>query len=491
MRILENIQSICPLCHKEGIIQKIDASIIEENNKILIVKNCQKHGSFKEIYFSDVELYKKWMQYKVTGDPVQCVKTSVLNDPKLYEEHLSQTILTNLVVTTRCNQKCTYCNIKASDVDYVYEPSLSQLRGLMKQTRTDQPLGSKAIQITGGEPTLRDDLFDIIQIARDVGFSHIQIHTDGLKLAENIEYCQHLKDEKVNTIHLSFNGVTKSTNELIEENKKAIENLRKANLNVCLVPVMIGNKNIHEAGKIVRFAFKNIDIVRGVHFQPISFCGRANNVNDDERNHQRVEYTIIIDKIEKEFKGLISRNDFYPSCISYTILHLIETISHEPQVKFSLHPCCGGSTFVVEHEGKPLPLTRFFNIETYIKFHKQQAKKKGPMKKLRLFAAVVKNMDYFTNNEKTPPWFDLKQIFKDSMVFGSQYALRKFYRKSLIIGFMGYQDSWNFNIDRLKRCVIHCPTFEGLIPLCSYIGLGYGEKIHKQYAISNKKKKNN
>jgi uncharacterized radical SAM superfamily Fe-S cluster-containing enzyme len=49
---------------------------------------------------------------------------------------------------------------------------------------------------------------------------------------------------------------------------------------------------------------------------------------------------------------------------------------------------------------------------------------------------------------------------------------------------MWYQDAWNLNIDRLKRCVIHCATFEGIVPFCSYSGLGYGEKIHKKYSIT-------
>ena len=56
--------------------------------------------------------------------------------------------------------------------------------------------------------------------------------------------------------------------------------------------------------------------------------------------------------------------------------------------------------------------------------------------------------------------------------------------KTLVIGSMWYQDVWNLNIDRLQRCVIHCPTFEGIVPFCSYAGLGYGEKIQKKYSLT-------
>ena len=118
---------------------------------------------------------------------------------------------------------------------------------------------------------------------------------------------------------MSFDGVTKETNSWVEPNKKAIENLRKVNLKVVLVPVLIGGKNIHEAGKIVRFALDNMDIVRGVNFQPISFCGRVTKLKDEKRDKQRVDYVMMMEELEKEFDGGISRDDFYPVPFVYPI----------------------------------------------------------------------------------------------------------------------------------------------------------------------------
>lgn len=484
MKILEKTESICPMCYLEGKIQKINAQIIEEDSKVWIVKNCQNHGSFKEIYFGDKDFYTRWMKYKVTGDSVSDVKTSVFNDPKLYREHMSQTVLTNLVVTNRCNLRCSYCYTNAGTAQYVYEPSLDQLRTLMQQARDVKPIGSQAIQITGGEPTIRDDLFDIVRMAQHIGFSHIQIHTNGLKLAESIAYCQRLKDEKVNTIYMSFDGVTERTNPLIEHNKRALENLRNVNINVVLVPVLIGGKNIHETGKIVRFALDNIDIVRGVHFQPISFCGRAMNLKEDERLRQRINSIDLIDAIEKEFPGMISRDDFFPVPVVFSVFQLIESFTREPQVGFTAHPGCGGSTFIFMEEGKPIPLPRFFDIETGIKFLNKQTGKKGPLKRLRMITAVIKNIDTFIDFDKAPQGFNLKHIVMDAAIGGSQYALREFHHKTLSLGFMWYQDPWTFNIDRLQQCVIHATTFEGMVPFCSYHGLGYGERIEEKYSLS-------
>ncbi|MCK5458498.1 MAG: radical SAM protein, partial [Thermoplasmatales archaeon] len=312
MKELEKIKSVCPACYKDGKIQQIDAKIVEEDGKVWITKTCSKHGSFKDIYFSDVNLYKKWMKYEVTGTDSPDVKTTLFGEPELYSKHKSQSVLTNLLITNRCNLRCSYCFMNAGASGVVYEPALDEIRQLMQQARDEKPVGSRAIQITGGEPTIREDLFEIIRIAKEVGFSHVQLNTNGIKLAESVEYCQRLKDEKVNTVYMSFDGVTKETNPWMEQCKQAIENMRKVNLKLVLVPVLIGGKNVHETGKILRFAFDNIDIVRGVNFQPISFCGRVTKIKDENRERQRVDYAKMLEEIEKEFDGEISRDDFYP-----------------------------------------------------------------------------------------------------------------------------------------------------------------------------------
>jgi len=98
MQILEQTKSICPTCFYQGLINKIDASIIEDDGKIWLTKICDKHGSFQKILFDDVNLYKKWMKFKVSGMPVSYVNKKFLTEPEFYIEHLSQIILTNLMI---------------------------------------------------------------------------------------------------------------------------------------------------------------------------------------------------------------------------------------------------------------------------------------------------------------------------------------------------------------------------------------------------------
>jgi uncharacterized radical SAM superfamily Fe-S cluster-containing enzyme len=483
MKELEKIKSVCPICYQKGKIEKIDAKVVEEDGKVWIKKECKEHGSFKEIYFGDAKLYNRWMKYMATGLSAPDVKTSLFKDPPLYDSHSSQTVLTNLMATNRCDLRCSYCFMNAGAAGYVYEPTLDQIRELLLQARNARPLGSKALQITGGEPTIREDLFDIIRMAKEVGFSHIQVNTNGLKLAESVDYCKRLKEERVNTIYMSFDGVTKKTNPWIEQSKKAIVNLRKANLKCVLVPVLIGDKNIHETGKIVRFALDNMDIIRGVNFQPISFCGRVTKIKDEKRESQRVDYVRMMEAIEKEFDGQISRDDFYPVPFVFPISKLIELLKEETQVEFTAHPGCGGATYIFMNEGKPLPITRFIDVEGLLNFVDKQTGKKGPLKKLRIASSFLRNLNSFIDYKKAPQGFDLIKMIKDAAIGGSYDSLRGFHYKSLFVGSMWFQDAWNLNIDRLQRCVIHYTTLEGIVPFCSYNGLGYGERIREKHSI--------
>jgi uncharacterized radical SAM superfamily Fe-S cluster-containing enzyme len=484
MKVLENTKSICPGCYQDGKIKKIDAEIIEENGKVWMKKACDKHGTFKDIYFSDFDIYKKWFKYTSPGVNSPDVKTSVLDFPSLYDIHQSQSVLTNLLITNRCDLRCNYCFMNAGAAGHVYEPSLEDIKKLMLQARSERPMGSKAIQITGGEPTIREDLLEIVEMAKEVGFSHVQVNTNGIKLADDIDFCKKLKEAKVNTVYMSFDGVTKDTNPWIEKNKQAIENLRKVNLKIVLVPVLIGDKNLKETGKIVKFALDNIDIVRGVNFQPISFCGRIKKLKDEKREKQRVDYVMMMEALEKEFKGAISRDDFYPVPFVFPVSKLIELLKGETQVEFTAHPGCGGATYIfIDDDGNPLPVTRFIDVEGLLSFIEKESKITGPFKKARIASAFLRNIDNFVDYDKAPQGFNLKKLLKDAALGGSYDSLRGFHYKSLFLGSMWFQDPFNLNIDRLQRCVIHYTTPEGIVPFCTYNGIGVGDAIREKHSI--------
>lgn len=482
-KVLEKTESICPECLKEGKINKIKAELIEENGKVYIVKTCKKHGSFKDIVFSDARLYHKWIKYKVTGDKVYEVKSWLSPKEKLYSVHRSQSVLTNIMLTNRCNLRCSYCFMNAGAAGYVYEPTLEQLRKLMKQARNEKPVGSKAIQLTGGEPTMREDLIEIIKMAKELGFVHVQLNTNGIKLSEDVELCRKIKEAGVNTVYMSFDGMTKKTNPWIEQNKKAVKNLRKVGLDsVVLVPVVM-KKNLDELADIIKYAIENNDVVKGVNFQPIAFAGRLEHVTHEFVKKNRVDYVEMIEALKKGLDGQITEDDFYPVPFVYPISKLVENLKGEKQVEFTANPMCGGATYIFVDRGKIIPITRFVDVEGFMKFIDELSKITGPFKKARIVGSLIKNVGKFIDKKKAPKGFNLTNLLVSALTKGDYNSLGALHHKTLYIGSMWFQDPWDINLSRLKRCVIHYTTLEGIISFCAYNGLGLGEKIRKKHSI--------
>lgn len=488
MKKLGEVESICPDCFKEGKIKKIPAEIVEENGKVWITKECEEHGKFKAIYFGDAKLYHRWMKYKVTGKGPKNIniKSTLPPAPELFPEHLSQSILTNIMVTNRCNLRCSYCFMNAGAAGYVYEPSLQQIKEMMQEVRNEQPVPSMAVQLTGGEPTIREDLFEIIELAKEVGFIHVQLNTNGIKLAESVEYCKKLKQLDVNTVYMSFDGISKKANPWVEQQKKAVENLRKANLGVVLVPTVMADTNLQEMGEIIKYAAQNIDVVRGVNFQPISLCGRVEKIDDKMRKRKRVDYVKLFRALEKTFQGQLTREDFYPVPSVYYVSKFVENLGDEPQVELTANPGCGGATYVFVRDGKLIPITRFLDVEGILEFIKEQSQKSGLLKKQRVRFSLHRNATKYINEDKVPKGLNIKKLMTDALSKGSYEGLARFHENSLFIGTMWFQDIWNLNLERLKRCVIHYSTPEGIVPFCAYNGLNVGEKIRKKHGISVK-----
>ena len=143
----------------------------------------------------------------------------------LCNNHHSQTLLANIDLTNRCNLDCDFCFANARACGFIYEPSFDEVIGMLQLLRDQKPVPVPAVQFSGGEPTMREDLPEIIRRAKEMGFVQVQIASNGVRIANEPGYAQKLKDAGLSTVYLHFDGVTPATNPLIKITMKAIENL--------------------------------------------------------------------------------------------------------------------------------------------------------------------------------------------------------------------------------------------------------------------------
>ena len=107
----------------------------------------------------------------------------------------------DLNITNRCNYRCVHCAFNSGLRPY-HELSALQYQDILSETRR---LGGQRIDLTGGEPTLRSDLEQILSIAKKLDFN-VELVSNGSLLNE--EKIAILKKLGLDAIALSLDGAT-------------------------------------------------------------------------------------------------------------------------------------------------------------------------------------------------------------------------------------------------------------------------------------------
>jgi uncharacterized radical SAM superfamily Fe-S cluster-containing enzyme len=464
MKDIKNTKSICPEC-----LKALDATIFEDDGKVFIKKECPEHGAFQELYWSDYDQYMRAEKFRCDGDGLENPRTKTVNgcpyDCGICPEHKSHTALAIIDVTNRCNLKCPVCFANASAAGYVYEPTAEQITGMLENLHASKPVPATALQFSGGEPTIRNELFDFIRKAKEIGFKHVEVNTNGVRIAQDPEYAKKLKAAGASTIYLQFDGLTPEVYkfirglDLLETKMKAIENLREAGYDsIVLVVTLVKGVNDQQLGDIVNFAAKNFDVIRCVNVQPVSLCGR---LPQQEREKMRITIPDFMRLIEEQTKGDVKVSDFYPVPVVVPVSKAVGALKGKRYVEFTAHPHCGVATFLFVENGKITPVTRYANIEKFSgalkKVYADAMKGSKNKAKLRLIGSS-RHMKFSF----------LRKYVLRVLIEGDYQSLGDFARQAVLLSAMHFMDPYNFDLERVQRCVIHYAVPDGrIIPFCT------------------------
>ena len=498
---IKDTKSLCPECGKP-----LDAIVYDEDGKVLIKKTCDEHGEFINTYWSNDEIYNRVNKYEPSITHVEnpCVE-DVASCPAncgLCSKHETSTVLGLIDVTNRCNLRCPVCFANAAASGRLFEPTQDEIRQMLKNLRNLKPHPTPAIQYAGGEPTVRKDIVELVAMAKEEGFTHVQIATNGLKLAMKENLAQELKDAGLNTVYLAFDGVTPEPyinnrgRDLLPYKLDAIENCRKANLGVVLVPTLIKGVNDHQVGEIIKFALDHSENIYGVNFQPVSFAGRTPS---DQVEEQRITIPDFVQIIEEQTDGEVKTSDFYPPSSVEPIANFIGALDGEkPRVTLNCHQHCGIATYIfrdkTEGPGKDklIPINRFIDVDLLFEKLDGYAERLmggGFAIRKRVLASATRDIPKVLNNKETPENIDMKRILLNVFTKRSYDALGDFSKDSMLISCMHFMDPFNFDEDRVKKCVIHYATPDGrIIPFCTYNSM-YRESVEEDFSTPLKKSK--
>ena len=504
--ILKRTTSICPECMKP-----IPAEIYvdPETNWVMMRKECKEHGKFKDKISTDPEEYK-WSQTftdeigstvnnstkpEYVSSGIKKTEKGCPYDCGLCENHKSAPNICLIDITNRCNLACPICFANASAKGYVVEPTFEQIVQIMEHFRSMKPVPAVLLQLSGGEPTVRDDLPEIIKKGKELGFTEVMVTTNGVRFGKSIDFLQKCKDAGMDAIYLQFDATDDPETwkkirgvNLWPLKKRVIENCRKIGFyGVMLVPVIAKGVNDHQVGPIMDYAKDNADVVSGIVFQPVALCGR---ISFEELMDLRYTTADLKKAINKHTNNSITK--FYPIATTAKMTRLLAWFDDMPEFGMTSHQDCGFATIcVINDKNEWEPIENYFDVEGLIRWsnkvfdmvQKQEVPKptsflKGinledfgalpstigkfidditnlgyrQMMKAYYFAGAMR---YIKNPAKIVTSNTFKAFARLVMAPNLTSAAKFLHSKNLMISSMHFQDAYNFDLDRVCRCLVH------------------------------------
>ncbi|MDR1064932.1 MAG: radical SAM protein, partial [Oscillospiraceae bacterium] len=253
---LGKTESVCPVC-----LKRIPAERTARGGDVYLDKLCPEHGAFSAIVWRGGlgKEFDKWRSYA----PPAGADLSSISIPG------NKTCCALVEVTKRCNLRCPVCFAESGDLagGSPAEPSVAEL---FETFRALADAGNTFVQLSGGEPTVRDDLPEIVAAARRAGCETVQLNSNGRRLGRETGFTKALAGAGLSFVFMQFDGVTDGVYEalrgapLFEEKLAAIEVCDRENIGVTLVPTLVPGVNDRELGEIIAFAVRHSPAVRGV-----------------------------------------------------------------------------------------------------------------------------------------------------------------------------------------------------------------------------------
>ncbi len=433
---LEQTESLCPVCHK-----LIPARIVTDHREVFLDKECKEHGHFVGSVWTDYELYSHSYRFQdfFAANESQSAEVHpsewvVFED---FEIELQQrTCLALLEVTDRCNLGCPVCIADSTGAwgDLPLAQIESALESLIETGGNGIP-----IQISGGEPTLREDLPQIVSLTRKLRFKFIEVNTNGIEIGRRPDLAWQLADSGLDGIYLQFDGLNGSVHEtlrgkdLLSLKQKAIENCLDVGMSVTLASTIVKGVNEDQIWPIIGYGVSKGAL--GVNFQPFTQSGRFPDVFSDPLG--KVTASDIIRAVETQSGARILAEDFVPI------------------------PCQDNRCALIVYclvEGKELvPLNRKieprFMLEHYAKLSSWEEILRAAEANLSVPSGCC-DTGRGNSSESKLYCSPEKRLFPDGY---------------FSIGCHDFMDITNFDLARAKKCCLHEITPDGKVfPFCLY-----------------------
>ena len=339
-------RAFCNACGK-----LVEAAQQRRDGEVLLVKDCPECGPNESVISNDAVRYmaKRSLdgEHTYVGCALNCLDCSRKKTPTFIF----------LDITNRCNLNCPICINNTPSMGFVFEPPMQYFDRIFEHfSHYDPP---PAVQLFGGEPTVREDLFEIITRARSFGLP-TRVVTNGLKLADE-DYCRKLVRSRA-TILIAYDGsnpqtyrVLRGSSKALSLKQKAIENLGRAGARkVALMTCVAKGFNDGEMDELLRFCHERRESIRGVYFLPLA---QTWDLSEFDLEPPRVTSEDIELMLDECFPG--ERIEFVPAGVLGELPTLMKCLGVKRTPFMGAHPNCESMYILASDGEKYVPLSAY------------------------------------------------------------------------------------------------------------------------------------
>lgn len=272
--------TICSVCFR-----KLEGKIVFQDGKVFLLKRCPEHGAERVLVADDIDYYRRCREVFIKAPEMPAIYNTPVRwgcpyDCGLCTDHEQHSCLTLLEITDSCNLRCPVCYAASGPERLTHRPLALIEKMLDAIVRNEGK--PDVVQISGGEPTLHPQFFEIVALAKARPIRHLMVNTNGVRLAQDEEFVKRLSEIEDFEVYLQFDSFERDAlralrgADLRGVRERALEQLNKYDTSTTLVVTLKKGLNDGEIGKIIDFALTQ-PCVRGVTLQPIQDAGRLEN----------------------------------------------------------------------------------------------------------------------------------------------------------------------------------------------------------------------
>lgn len=328
--IEEYTRTVCPHCFAErqrrsdedGVF--LDGMLVSHDGSVWMRRFCPIHGETESLYEEDLNVWRGrqgWSTPTLAITPDR--ETNFAGFPDGYRDglpasHGQHTCILLLNVTDRCNFSCPACYASAmppgTPAHRPESPNLDEvLRTVDSGLRKE---GGKlgVVMISGGEPTVRADIEDLLERVMDRNVTRVMLNTNGRRIARDDRFLKFLNRHRHRIeVYLQFDGLRPSTYERLrgedvaEEKHLALCRLNEAKVFTTLVMTVAKGVNDDEVGDVIAMGLATPRCA-GLAIQPMFGSGRTPTYDP----WNRTTPTGVLQRLQEQTHGQVTAADFIP-----------------------------------------------------------------------------------------------------------------------------------------------------------------------------------